>query len=402
VQLDYRKFAPSKMLADTFGLRRVRTAVDATLYKDFRIMVEAEYANGNATGTTPQNVALTNGFFDVGLFGPGARIRLGQFKPAFGYEQTILDLYSDYMERSFAQSLLQNMNYDRGVMVYGTPISGLWYGLTLGNGVGQNLEEKQANPQEVKASKPEITARLTANFAQFFGATDRIYQVGISHRNGDIANSPTSPYTAASVQTEARGITYFTPTAFNALGETASNIDREFVGFEYLFALGGVKLQGEHVNVTYAGTRTSPAPDLSFERELQAEYVSLMWLVTGENYADFFRDSTIGKIRPSNRFVNKPGGGWGALELGLRYSRFDGTEFASTNPPRTGLLGATAPTLSSTNKASALTLQIKWIPNVYTRFWFDAVNTDFDTPVVVNGVTTSNERAYLLRAQIDF
>lgn len=402
VQLDYRRFTPNGAVADTFGLRRARFGVDATLLRDYRIVVEAEYANGNATGTTAQNVALTLGYFDVGTFAPHARIRLGQFKPAFGYEQTLLDLYSDYMERSFGQSLLQNLNYDRGLMIYGVPVKGLWYGVTVGNGVGQNLEEKQSNSQEVDAAHPEWTTRLTGNFAQFLDLPDRILQVGASYRRGEIANSAANPYVAASVQTEARGVTFFTPAAFNATGQTAGNINREHFAYEYLFALGPVKLQGEHFEVAYGGTRSSPAPSLDFKRKLKADYISAMWLVTGEHYADFFRDSTIGKIRPRNRFARGAQGGWGALELGLRYSSFDGSDFSSANPARTGQLGATAPVTTSTTQADAFTFQVKWVPNIFTRFWLDLVRTEFDTPVVANGVSLTHENALAIRTQIDF
>lgn len=402
VQLDYRSFGPTSSLADTFSLRRVRAGVDATLYQDYRIVVEAEYANGSANTGTAQNVALTLGYFDIGTLGPGARIRIGQFKPAFGYEQTILDLYSDYMERSFGQSLLQNLNYDRGVMLYGAPLSGLWYGVTVANGAGQNLEERQGNVQEVGAARPEVTARVTGNLTQFQALQDKIAQVGTSFKRGAVSNSAANPYTAASVQTEGRGAIFFTPAAFNATGHAAGNVDRRFWNYEYLFAIGPVKVQGEHTEVTYKGVRSAPAPEVSFARTLKADYITLMWLVTGEKYADFFRDSTIGRIKPLNRFEPGPGGGTGALELGIRYSSFDGSGFTDTNPIDTGRLGATAPVSISTNEATAWTLQAKWIPNVYTRFWADLVRTQFGTPVTANGRSESYESAILLRAQMDF
>src|SRR5581483_5018821 len=104
LQLDYRDFSPNGSVADTFSVRRARLGVDTTVFKDYRIVVEGEFANGNATGNTPQNVALTLGYFDIGWFSPYARLRLGQFKPAFGYEQTLLDLYSSFMERGLTQN----------------------------------------------------------------------------------------------------------------------------------------------------------------------------------------------------------------------------------------------------------------------------------------------------------
>ena len=96
-------------------------------------------------------------------------------------------------------------------------------------------------------------------------------------------------------------------------------------------------------------------------------------------------------------FRKEKGGGWGALELGLRYSNFDGSDFRSTNPAGTGTLPAT-----SASKADAYTAQIKWLPNPYTRFLINYVHTSFDTPVTVNTVTTDSEKAITLRGQLDF
>ncbi|MSQ59419.1 MAG: hypothetical protein EXR36_07190 [Betaproteobacteria bacterium] len=90
------------------------------------------------------------------------------------------------------------------------------------------------------------------------------------------------------------------------------------------------------------------------------------------------------------------------MELGLRHSRFNGKDFANTNPANPGRLSATAPATSSTNEAQAVTFQVKWIPNIYTRFWMDVVGTDFETPIVVNGIAESHERARVMRAQIYF
>jgi len=101
-------------------------------------------------------------------------------------------------------------------------------------------------------------------------------------------------------------------------------------------------------------------------------------------------------------FARGADGGWGALELGLRYSTFDGSDFSNSNPLHTGRIGATLPVTTSTTGAKAITAQLKWIPNIFTRFWLDWVHTDFDSPIVVNGVTESQENALVLRGQIDF
>ena len=91
----------------------------------------------------------------------------------------------------------------------------------------------------------------------------------------------------------------------------------------------------------------------------------------------------------------------------MRYSFFDGSDFKTTNPVSTGQLGGSAagvtPTVTtSTNKASAYTLQLKWIQNVYVRTMIDYVHTRFDTPVVANGKSIDKEDAIMMRFQVDF
>ncbi|MEX0957937.1 MAG: porin [Burkholderiales bacterium] len=97
----------------------------------------------------------------------------------------------------------------------------------------------------------------------------------------------------------------------------------------------------------------------------------------------------------------------GAWEVGVCYSVFDGSDFTTANAAGTGVLGASAATVAptvtvSTNKADAVTLGVKWMPNAYTRFLLNYVNTSFDTPVSANGVVLDGEKALTLRAQIDF
>jgi phosphate-selective porin OprO/OprP len=87
---------------------------------------------------------------------------------------------------------------------------------------------------------------------------------------------------------------------------------------------------------------------------------------------------------------NKPfgSGGWGAWEVAVRYSEFDASDFtASTN---------------FTNKADAFTVGLKWIPVTNVRFYLNYVDTQFDTPITVNGEQYDDEQAVTLRAAIYF
>jgi phosphate-selective porin OprO/OprP len=292
-------------------------------------------------------------------------------------------------------------------MVYGSPVPGTWYAVTVSNGTGQNLEEKQANVQEASSDSKDVTLRGVLDFARLFSVDNAIAHIGAGYKWGEVANSPTSPFTAPVARTEARGITFFSPAAFNATGRDVSNIDRTLAEFETLLAYGPVKLQGEYWIAEYAGTRYAPVPQVDFSPKIRSGYLTAMWLITGESYSDFYRDSIPQKIKPRNRFSLGSDGGWGAWEAGLRFSFFDGSDFDPANGVSTGQLGGTVTGVSpvvtvSTAKAKAYTAQVKWIQNVYVRALLDYVHTEFDTPVVVNGGAVEDEDAVMMRFQVDF
>jgi phosphate-selective porin OprO/OprP len=398
-QLDYRHYEQDEALADTFGMRRIRLGAGVNLFKDYQVYVEGDFASGDATGTTQQLMRATLAYIDINWW-KAARIRLGQFKPQIGLEQTLLDLQSDYMERGLQQNILDgnSINYDRGFMVYGAPAPGTWYAITYSNGTGQNFEEKQATASDAVNDSKDVTIRGVLDFARILDVDNTILHAGASYKWGEQANSPgAAAFIAPAARTEARGISFFNPVAFNAAGRDVSTIDRDIMAGEMLLAHGPVKLQGEYWLATYEGTRFSPGPVESFSREIKAGYLSAMWLVTGERYSDHYRDSIPQKIKPRNKFGWGEGDGWGAWEVGLRYSFFDAGDFKTTNGASTGQLAA-----GSTNKAHSYTAQLKWIHNVYTRALLDYVRTQFDTPVTLNGENFDREDAIMMRVQVDF
>ena len=409
-QLDYRAFVPDYANADTFSIRRARIAVGATVLEDYAVFVEEEFAN-QSTPPAPNNApAMTFAYLDLQWFRPGVRFRLGQFKPFFGLDNTQLDMQTDFLERSFTQSLFQNLIYDRGVMVFGEPIPGLFYDVSVTNGTGQQVagqptDEFQGNAQEAESDSKDYTLRMVGNFAKFFDVDDTVIHLGGTYKRGSAVNSASNPYRAATVQTEARGLTFFIPAPFNSTGGTVSNIDRTIIDIEAAFARGPFKIQSDYAQVTYAGTSLSPGQPLDFERDLKAWYVTLGWMLSGEYYSDIYREGTFGRPRPKNNFVWGEKGATGLWELNLRYSYFDGSDFDSSNPGNTGRPGTSSnyPNITQgTGKAQAWTLGLKWQPNLYARLAINLIHTQFDTPVIVNGKGTDYETAITTRAQLDF
>lgn len=411
-QVDYRAYEPNFTSADTFSVRRARIGVGATILNDYYVYVEQEFAN-QATAPAPSTGSqLTFAYADFNWFRPGIRFRVGQFKPSIGLDNTMLDLQTDFLERAQTQSLLGSV-YDVGVAAFGEPKAGLYYSAAITNGAGQGNSEPQGNLQQAQGDGKMGTVRLVNDFAQTFRIPDTVLHLGGAYQHGEFPNSGVNnqtPLSAVSVQTEARGLTYFIPQAFNPANAAPvnSNIARSIVDLEAAFARGPFKIQGDYTQAEYAGNVIQSGA--AFTRTLKAYYVTLGWVISGESYADWYREGTFVRPRPNNNFGWRSGDGWGLWEANLRFSSFDGSDFNNSNAAFTGRPGpgpgATSnnfPNITQgTNKANAVSLGLKWLPNLYTRFMLNLIRTEFDTPVTVNGGKTDHENALTMRVQVDF
>ncbi len=393
VQADYRTFSPDEDAADTFSLRRARLGGTLTMYKDYVARVEGEYSGGSTT--------LTYGYFDINKF-KQARIRLGQFKPFYGLERSMSTNFTDFQERSLADSLI-GATFDRGIMVHGVPRSWVNYSLAYINGSGTSDENNANNDSK------DFTVRVTGNLAEMAEWKNAVVHAGGWWAKGDQGSRRLAGFIPTG-QSEGRGVQFFstqcaTGAAFcGGTSATANafkdNVERTRGGGELALAYGPVKFQGEYIRTDFDGP--------GYDRDLDAWYASMMWNVTGEPFVAMYKDGVFGRLKPRTNFgVN----GWGALQLGLRYSKFDASDFKTSNPDGTGKLGtstsATADgVVTPTNEANAWTLGANWILTPNTRLVMNYVHTEFDTPVTVrvNGTehTFDDEDALTVRAQFDF
>lgn len=393
VQADYRQFDPEAHSADTFSLRRARLGGTATFYKDYVVRVEGEYS-GSST-------SLTYGYFDINKW-KAARIRMGQFKPFYGLERSMSTNFTDFQERSMADSLLGS-TYDRGVMVHGSPIAGLNYSVAYINGSG-TVDENNA-----REDGKDLTVRVVGNVAEWAGWKDAVVHVGGWYGKGDEGSRRLASFTPSG-QTEGRGATFFSTacTQTNAAGNCgaalangfADNVERTRSGGELALAYGPVKFQSEYIRSEFEGP--------SYERDIDAWYASTVWNVTGEPFSAMYKDGIFGRLKPKNNFGAN---GWGALQVGLRYSKFDASDFKRSNPNGSGVLlnnpnSTTDGLLVATNEADAWTVGANWILTPNTRLVANYVHTSFDTPITVRvnsrNDTFDSENALTLRAQFDF
>jgi len=367
MQADYRHFWPEAVGADTFSLRRARLGAFLTLYRDIVFRVEGEYASGT--------VALNDGYLDFNRW-PGFMIRAGQFKPFYGLERAMGAFNLDYEERSLADNVLGPV-FDRGVMIHGAPVEGVYYNLAVVNGAGPADE-----PVATDDGK-DLSARLAVNLAPWMRLSDTVIHIGGFHARGDQGAGSAIP----APRTEANGVNFFaTTSAATGRNTFAAAVDRARSGAEAAVALGSFKMQGEYLEADYDGP--------GYDRALQGYYLSLNWLATGERYAALYRNAAFGRFVPDR---NLDTGGWGGLELGLRYSRFDADDFNTANADGSGRLAA-----GTSNGADAWTLAAKWMLNPYASLIFNYVHTGFDSEVAAGGTTVDHEDALALRAQFDF
>jgi phosphate-selective porin OprO/OprP len=369
VQADYRHFNPEEAGSDSFSLRRARLGGTLTFYKDYVVRVEGEYSGSSTT--------LTYGYFDINKW-KAAKIRMGQFKPLYGLERAMSTNFIDFQERSMADALLGG-TFDRGVMVHGSPLVGTYYSVAYVN--GNNSGTSVSDETDVRYDNKDLMVRLTGNLAEMAGWKGSVVHLGGFYSEGEQEPGSAVPQ----LRTEGRGTTFFTTTNSNAF---ADKVDRKRGGAELALAHGPVKFQSEYIRVNFDGE--------DFERDMSAWYATASWMLTGEHFADSYKDGAFGRIRPKQNFQSN-GTGWGALQLALRYSSFDGDEFDVGNAAGTGRLAA-----GRSNKADAWTLGMNWILNPNVRLVTNFVHTNFDSDVTAAGAIFDDEDALTMRAQFDF
>lgn len=394
IQLDYRNFdwnegdstGANANDADTFDVRRAYLGAKGTFakYYDFEVTADFSQAVGSTpAGYTPLDVAYMNV-----KWWKQAQFQFGQFKMPFSLEERTSSRFLDFQERSFVNNSSLVPGKERGAMIHGTPFTGVNYALAFSNGQGKNTNEV-----DIREDSKDVIAHVDTNIAEIMGMKDSVIHLGASYANGDLPAAA-----VGSQRTEGRGASFFGATAFNgglpgSGTGTKNTMERTRTGLEAAYTYGPFKAQAEWAKANFDGKTST---NVSYDRDITASYVEALWLITGESYADSYKGGKFDRIRPKNDF-NPSGSGWGALEAGLRFSKFDASEFKTTNAAGTGVL-----TAGLTNEADSWTLGLKWLPTPNSRFLLNYVDTDFDTPVTVNGVTEDGEKAITLRAQFDF
>jgi phosphate-selective porin OprO/OprP len=293
---------------------------------------------------------------------------------------------------------------ERGLQVFGEPVTGFTYALAVSNGLNSTGSSgtNPGNEQDVRVDNKDIIGRVTVNFAELMKNKEAVFHLGGAFSSGD------SPIGTGfgTFRTESRGATYFTAPGMNTRTNLDKTIDRKRYGLEFAAATGPFKIQTQYLKVDHEFmSATSASAGSSNEADIKTYYIEALWTLTGEKHADRYKAGAFGGIKPTKEFDANTFSG-GAWEVGARYSALDATDF------NIGTLTASSVTdvqtaASGYTKAKAATVGIKFVPNMNTRLMLDFVNSDFESPigsstVSVNGRSETQEKAVLFRTQFMF
>jgi len=391
VQLDYRTFSDSNTdtsVADTFDVRRAYLSAKGKFAKYYEFGVVTDFAGKDDTGKD-KSAQLDEAYINLHYWDQ-AQFKFGQFKMPFSLEEQTSSRFIDFQERSMVNAYAPAKEI--GLMVHGTPTTGVTYGLALSTGEGKNKIESSS--PTARQDGVDVIGRVTANFAEIMGNKDNVYHVGAAFSNGKLNSySPSN-------STEGKGEKFFSAAyTTNGIGD----IERTRYGVEGALAFGPVKLQSEWVRTNVDGKTTA---NKSYDDNIDAWYAEALWMVTGENYADSYKGGKFDRIKPKNDF-NPDGAGMGAWEIGARYSKLDAGDLNTgavtvANQKNMTSVAYNAAATAYTLEADSWTVGVKWIPMPNWRFLANYVRTDYDTAIKINSKKFDSEEAFTLRAQMDF
>jgi phosphate-selective porin OprO/OprP len=376
-----------------------------------------------------------------------AQIRIGRFKQPFSLEEQTSANAIDFMERSYGNQMVAGQR--NGAMVFGSPINGLTYAISA----YQDGFNELSNTNQVGTLG---IGRVTANLAELRGgSTDTVIHLGAAVDKGKYEVTPTTSTdtglaasavtraTILSFRTENRGMSnaYRAQIAgdnvtngYGVSGNNAANVTKKLQGLELALSTGAFKFQTEHFDSKYSSavknycviavtggcSALTLVGTTSMDLSATAKYYEFMYNLTGESWANSYRSGAFTTIKPKANFSTGSGGGWGAWQLGVRYSTYQVSEptavsTSDVSSVSTRVFQQISGTSTYYNRgensenAQTITLGLNWILNPNSRVLMNYSETNFDRPVTYLSTTTpatlgstSNEKVLSIRTQLNF
>ncbi len=349
VQTDYRGFSGDGAPANGFTIRRARFGFQGNYgtHYDFALLIDAAAGNG---------ITLRDLYLNVKAL-PEFQVQVGQFKEPFAQEALAAVTNIDFIERSLASSLYPNpTNAFRspGITIHGDVWGGVmqyWAGGFNGRGILQSNVTNQ----------PEVIGRL--RFYPWRKHKDSMLQgfafggsIGYARSRG--LNNDQSFSGALS-----SGIYNFFP-SFNINGP----VERYNGEFTWVHKNWAVRAEYDQLNQfrrNVGSLQTGGLGFFTFPGVVgKGWYGQATYLLTGENRPEN------GTPRVRHPVLGPEGAGtrgWGAWELGFRYSALEGiapgANFENIFTP--GFVTAFS------NRTNEYTFGVNWYLNNWVKYMFN-------------------------------
>lgn len=354
---------------DEFNIERARLSANMNLlkYGSFRIQTELSntglFEGDSLGGADWDAITLKDAYFELHRI-QVTRLRAGQFKVPFTFENLQSAKHIDFAERSIASNGIRRPSRDIGVMLHGRFHNDLIdYQVAVVNGAGENTSDDN--------SAKDLAARLV--FGPFRNAENDLLSglnLGVS---GTVGNQD-KDFSEVSLKTVA-GTKYVT-----FAPATIHKGDRSRLGAELIWLMGPASVKAEWMHEWLDNFQMGR---LKKDAYSYGWYASGSYLLTGEK-------KTLGRIVPKRPFSFSKKT-WGAWELAARYSVFR----ADSDLFKLGMaFGA--------ERAEAFTLGLNWYPKEYLRVTVNYEHTDFDGALIIDGKDFDDEDVFLAQFQLAF
>ena len=266
-----------------------------------------------------------------------------------------------------------------------------------------------------------FAGRATMNLSQFMGSKETVFHLGVAGFDSEYGVVPatssgsgtTTTATIVGFRTEGRGLSNIyraqiggsnvSSGGANSPSNTTAKVDNKAYGLELAAAYGPLKIQGEFTDQDFRARNFGGGQ--AVDASVKAGYIEALWMVTGENYADWYKNGAWGGIKPKKEFNAETFNGLGAWEIGLRYDAFDVSDVSATGTS-SRIQGSVNP--DNGGGAKTYTAGIKWQlnPNMrvlanYSRTKFDTAFNPVDLATTV-GQTITKEDILMVRTQFNF
>lgn len=300
LQNDWGVAEPDSDLRDALGgagqgsgtdWRRVRLALQGTIYERIGTKIEIDFAGGDA--------ALRDAYLEMLKLPYVGTFRVGHFKEPLSLDQLTSDSYTTFIERSLMDAFAPGRN--TGFLLQNAPLE---QRMTWSLGAFRETDDTSGNGFSDDATY-NITSRVTA-LPWYEGDGERLLHLGVSasqrFRDGTTARFRSRP--------EVRlGIPNYVDT-----GDIPAD-DVQLVTPELAVVYGPFSLQTEYTHGFVQGD--SGTEDSDF----YGLYAQASWFVTGESRPYKTGEGVFDRVAPAKNFDFD--GGLGAWEVALRYSRLD-------------------------------------------------------------------------------